>query len=174
MAKLRKWCAYRKIERPYTRYSQIRGKAFIKAKPGKKVVSFVMGDPNKGVKGFSCRLQLISKDLAQIRANAIEAGRVVALRHLEAALGVNGFFMQICIVPHHIIRENPLAAGAGADRLSTGMSHAFGKVIGTAARVEPGKVVIDLGLPKEFEALGRKALAGLSQKLPIKTTVQFG
>ena len=52
--------------------------------------------------------------------------------------------MQIKCFPHHVIRENALAAGAGADRLSTGMKHSFGKTIGTAARVFEGKVLIAL------------------------------
>ena len=47
-----------------------------------------------------------------------------------------GYFFQLRIYPHHILRENPLAAGAGADRMSTGMKCAFGKPISVAARVK--------------------------------------
>ncbi len=32
MAKLRKWCAYRTLERPYTRFSKYRKKGFVKSR----------------------------------------------------------------------------------------------------------------------------------------------
>jgi len=171
MAKLRRWCAYRKIERPYTRYSNRRKKAFVKARPGKKVIKFEMGDLGKS-NDFDMKIALITKDAAQIRANAIEAGRIAALRKLETALGRTGFNMRIEIIPHHVIRENPLAAGAGADRLSTGMKHSFGKVIATAARVEEGKVLVTVSVPKNHANLAREALKGFSKKLPVRTTIQ--
>lgn len=171
MAKLRKWVAYRKVERPYTRWSKVRGKAFVKSRPGKKIIKYDMGDLVGGGKQFPLVLRLISKDLAQIRTNALEASRTTALRKLEKRLGRTGFYFKILAVPHQVIRENPLAAGAGADRLSTGMKHSFGKIIGTAARVEKGKVLYELYLPKEYERFGRRVLTLVSQKLPVKTTI---
>lgn len=172
MAKLRKWVAYRKIERSYTRYSKVRGKAFVKSRPGKKVIKFDMGDLKGGQGQFDLTLQLISKDAAQIRTNAIEAARISALKLLEKSFGRQGFYFRIQAVPHHAIRENPLAAGAGADRLSTGMKHSFGKIIGTAAQVEEGKVLMSVSLPKEHEAVARTALKRASQKLPVRITIQ--
>ncbi len=172
MAKLRKWVAYRKIERSYTRYSKVRGKAFVKSRPGKKVIKFDMGDLKGGQDQFDLTLQLISKDAAQIRTNAIEAARISALKLLEKTFGRQGFYFRIQAVPHHAIRENPLAAGAGADRLSTGMKHSFGKIIGTAAQVEEGKVLMSVSLPKESEAVARTALKRASQKLPVRITIQ--
>lgn len=172
MAKLRKWVAYRSVERPYTRWSKSRKKAFVKSRPGKKVIKFDMGDIVGGRDQFSLKLQLISKDWVQVRANAIEAARITTLRPLEAQLGRAGFYFKILMHPHHVLRENPLAAGAGADRLSTGMSHAFGKTIGTAAQVEPNTAIMELYLPKEKEALGRLALNKASKKLPIRTTIR--
>lgn len=172
MAKLRKWVAYRTVERPYTRWSKVRKKAFVKSRPGKKVIKFDMGDLKGGKAQFPLKLQLISRDLVQVRANAIEAARITALKLLESNLGRGGFYFKINMVPHHVIRENALAAGAGADRLSTGMKHSFGKTIGTAARVEKGKVLMELYLPEDKEALGRQALNKSSKKLPLRTTVQ--
>jgi len=173
MAKLRKWIAYRTLERPYTRFSKFRKKAFVKARPGKTIIKFDMGDlVNKG-KNFPIKLALISKDSAQVRTNSIEAARIAVLRRVETELGRDGFFFKIKIHPHHIIRENPLAAGAGADRLSTGMKHSFGKAIGTAARVTKGKTIMELYLPVEAEIMGRKALNVASTKLTLKTTTQY-
>lgn len=171
MAKLRKWCAYRTIERPYTRYSNKRKKAFVKSRPGKKVIKFDMGDLKGGEKQFPLKLELIAKEPGLIRTNAIEAARVTSLRLLETTLGRQGFYFRIHTVPHHAVRENPLAAGAGADRLSTGMKHSFGKIIAMAARVEKGKVLLSIYVPKEAEDTARAALQKALKKLPTRAYI---
>jgi large subunit ribosomal protein L10e len=38
-----------------------------------------------------------------------------------------------------VIRENKQATGAGADRVSDGMRQSFGKIVGTAARINKGE-----------------------------------
>lgn len=171
MAKLRKWVAYRKIERPYTRWSKVRSKAFVKSRPGKKVIKYDMGDLIGAGKQFDLKLELISKDPAQIRTNAIESARITTLRKLESKLGRFGFYYRVKVVPHHAIRENALAAGAGADRLSTGMKHSFGKIIGTAGRVEVGSSMFELYLPRNLENFGRDVLNLASKKLPVRSTI---
>ena len=173
MAKIRKWNAYRKIERPYTRFSKVRGKAFVKARPGKTIVKYDMGNLVKGSSGFDITLQLVGKDSVQIRTNAIEASRTTITKKLENLYGRSGFYMKIRVVPHHILRENKLAAGAGADRLSTGMKHSFGKVIGTAAQVKEGKVLMEISVPKSAENEVRKLLKMASSKLPLRTTINL-
>ncbi|MCA9496998.1 MAG: 50S ribosomal protein L16 [Nanoarchaeota archaeon] len=172
MAKLRKWCAYRTFERPYTRFSKYRKKAFVKSRPGKKVIKFDMGDLKGGSDQFPVYMKLVSKDMILVRANSIEAARIASLRLLESSFGKMGFYYRLLMVPHHAIRENPLAAGAGADRLSTGMKHSFGKIIGTAARVEKGKVLIELYTTKEGEAIGRAALKKAVKKLPLQASIE--
>ncbi len=172
MAKLRKWCAYRTIERPYTRFSKYRKKSFVRARPGKKVIKFDMGNIKADKSEFPIRIELISKELTNVRSNAIEAARITALKRLEGKLGRMGFVFKILMVPHHALRENPLAAGAGADRLSTGMKHSFGKIIGMAARIEAGKILMQVWVPREEETLARHAMKGASKKLPIRCTIQ--
>lgn len=173
MAKLRKWCAYRKLERPYTRWSKARKKAFVKSRPGKKVIKFDMGDIKGGHDQFVTHLTLVSKDSAQLRTNSIEASRITGLKRLEKKYGRAGFYMRVRAVPHQMVRENPLAAGAGADRLSTGMKHSFGKIIGTSCLVPEGKVIYDLFIPagEENELFGRDVLKRMSKKLTVKTRV---
>jgi len=171
MAKLRKWVAYRRLERPNTRFSKVRNKAYVKARPGKKVVKYYMGDLRADPNNFPVKLKLIAKEDGQIRANAIEAGRVTALKGLEKEMGKTGFYYRVKAIPHHVIRENPLAAGAGADRLSTGMKHSFGKTIGTAAQVPKGKDLFELWLPEGKEDFGRSMLKKTSKKLPLKTSI---
>jgi len=172
MAKLRKWCAYRTIERPYTRFSKYRKKAFVRARPGKKVIKFDMGNIKADKESFPVCVSLISKELTNVRSNAIEASRITALKRLEGKLGRLGFVFKILMVPHHAIRENPLAAGAGADRLSTGMKHSFGKIIAMAARIEAKKVLMQVWVYAEGEAIARDALKAASKKLPIRCTIQ--
>lgn len=172
MAKLRKWCAYRSTERPYTRFSRVRKKCFVKSRPGKKVTKFYMGDLKGGEKQFPLCIKMISKDDAQVRSNSIESARTAILKRLEEKLGVNGFFLKILMIPHQAIRENPLAAGAGADRLSTGMKHSFGKIIATAAVVHKNKALIEVYLPKQEESFGRDVLIVGAKKLPVRVTIQ--
>lgn len=172
MAKLRKWCAYRKVERPYTRWSKSRKKAFVKSRPGKKVIKFDMGDIKGGHAQFPLHLTLVTKDTAQMRTNSIEASRITGLKRLERKLGRSGFYFRIRAVPHQMVRENPLAAGAGADRLSTGMKHSFGKIIGTSCQVHEGKIIYDLFMKKEDELFGRDTLKRMSKKLTIRTMVK--
>lgn len=172
MAKLRKWAAYRKVERPYTRWSRVRSKAFVKSRPGKKIIKYDMGDLKGGMNQFPIRLRMVSLDLAQVRTNALEAARTAALKRLEKKFGRLGFYFQIRTVPHQAIRENPLAAGAGADRLSTGMKHAFGKIIGTAAHVEKGKVIMEIAVSDGNELFGREVLNVAAKKLPVRVTIQ--
>ncbi|MDD5086617.1 MAG: 50S ribosomal protein L16 [Candidatus Nanoarchaeia archaeon] len=163
MARIRKFSAYRKVERPYTRVSKFRNKSFIRASPNLKIVRFEMGDPRKE---FSHTVELISKTNLQIRHDAIESARQSANRVLEKELGKTGYFMKIMIYPFHILRENPLASGAGADRMSTGMKMSFGKAIGAAAQLKKGQKVCITRVNKNGIEVAKKALGKASKKLP--------
>ena len=168
MAKLRKFVSYRRLERPYTRKSKFREKSFIKANPHSKVVRFDMGNLTKT---FQCRLDLVAKDAMQIRHNAIESARQSSNRFLESKLGKSGYHMKIKIFPHHILRENPLASGAGADRMSTGMKMSFGKPIGSAARVKEGQTLISLSVDKSGLETAKAALLRASHKMPCSCRI---
>ncbi|NOZ80905.1 MAG: 50S ribosomal protein L16 [DPANN group archaeon] len=168
MAKLRKACAYRSIERPYTRRSKFREKSYIKAMPNSKVVRYDMGNLSKR---FAHTIDLVSKDSLQIRHNAIESARLAANRVLEGAVSKVGFNLRIRIYPHHILRENPLASGAGADRMSTGMKMSFGKPIGSAARVKEGQVLFTASVDKSNINLAKQALKKAAYKLPCACQV---
>jgi len=101
----------------------------------------------------------------------LEAARQVVIRTIEKNLGKGaGFFFQMRVYPHHILRENPLASGAGADRLSTGMAHSYGKPIGVAAQLSAGQAVFTVRTNKENIALVRRAFKKASNKFPCKCT----
>ena len=87
-----------------------------------------------------------------------------------------GFFFKIRKYPYHILRENPLAAGAGADRVSTGMKQSFGKPIGVALQLKEGEKFFTVEISEKNAEIGRKALRRATKKFPcsfsIKQTVK--
>lgn len=169
MARIRKFAAYRRIERPYTRVSKYKKMSFVKANPKHTIIRFNMGNPNKD---FKYTLSLKSKIDLNIRHNAIESARQSSNRLLEKNIGTNDYTLTIMIYPHHILRENPLAAGAGADRFSTGMSHSFGKPISVAARVKKGQTLFKLKVNKDKLKIATTALQRVSHKLPCSCIIE--
>ena len=171
MVKLRKGISYRRLERPYTRYSKFQKLNFVRARPVNKVIAFVMGDPKKT---YDYTMHLCSKTNIQLRDNSIEAARQSSNRTLEKKLGKGMYHFVTRLYPHHILRENPLASGAGADRMSTGMARSFGKPIGRAARVYAGQPLFTLQIKKKDIAVGRLSLKRAGYKLACGTTIEIG
>ncbi|MCX8147599.1 MAG: 50S ribosomal protein L16 [Candidatus Woesearchaeota archaeon] len=169
MARLRKFCAYRRLERPYTRRSKFSEKNYIKANPHLKIVRFEMGPKTQK---FDYTLKLISKSDLQIRHDSLESARQTCNRFLEKNLGKNEFYFKVIKYPHHVLRENPLAAGAGADRMSTGMAHSFGKAIGLAAQVREGEPIFELRVNKANLEIGKKTMKRASYKIPCPCRIE--
>lgn len=169
MARLRKFVAYRRVERPYTRFSKYKSKNFIRARPVCRVVSFDMGDAKRK---FPVTLNLVARDAVQVRDNAIESARMSANRYLEKTCGKDNYHFRCKLYPHHVLRENPLASGAGADRMSTGMKMSFGKAIGLACQIRKGKILFSASVPKEHVATAKTALKKASYKMPLKCGVE--
>jgi len=163
MVKLRKGVAYRSIQNAYTRKSKYRKKAFIRSIPTNKVVKFEMGDLNTV---FPCQILLRSKQDVQLRHNCLESARKTALKLLENELGKVNFKLKVRVYPHQILRENALASGAGADRMSTGMKMAFGKAVGITARVFKNKAVMEVNINEEHKEIGVNCLKRAYKKLP--------
>ena len=169
MAKLRNAPAYRRLERPYTRISKYKKKSFVKSRPNMVISKYDMGNVKNA---YIYTLYLASNEDIQIRHNSLEAARQTATRLLEKEFGVDGFYLKLLLFPHHILRENPLASGAGADRLSTGMAGSFGKVISTAARIHAGQHIfrVQFNDKNKFE-IAKKALHKAAKKLPKSCTI---
>jgi large subunit ribosomal protein L10e len=159
---LRKGHCYTTVKRAYTRKSKYKNKSYVKAVPFNKVMKFDMGD-NK--KEFPVNVNLISKQAIQIRHNALEAARVVVNRHLTENLG-NNFRLKLRLYPHHVLRENKMLTGAGADRMQSGMQRAFGKPVGIAAQVRKNQIVFSAFVDKDFVDVARAALAMARPRLP--------
>ena len=171
MAKARKFVAYRRLERPYTRISKFKKKSYVRSRPHSNIVRYDMGNATKK---FEFQLDLCSKDVLQIRHNAIESARQTTNKMLESKIGGTDYFFKIRIYPHHILRENPLASGAGADRMSTGMQASFGKAIGSAARItKKGQVLFSVYTNKSQLDIAKKALKRASYKIPCSTLIKI-
>lgn len=145
----------------------------MKGVPGIRVTFFDMGNP-KG--DFPVEMSLITLETGQIRHNALEAARIAANRLLEIKAGKDNYHLKLRTYPHQVLRENPMAIGAGADRISDGMRQAFGRPIGTAARVSAGQKLMTARVTKEFAAVAKEALrrASLKLSLPSRTIVEKG
>lgn len=141
--------------------------------PGIKVAQFDMGNPSES---FPVKVSLVVKEACQIRHNALEAARIASNKYLMRRAGRSNFHLKIRVYPHHVLRENKQATGAGADRVSQGMRKAFGKPVGTAARVKPGQAIISVETRPQFYKFAKEALrrAGYKIPSPVQITVERG
>ncbi len=167
MATLRPGRCYTPIKRAYTRKSKFKKLSFIKSVPPSKIVKFDYGDLQKK---FEAEVCMVSKENIQIRHNAIESARTLIIRNL-ISLGKN-YHMKIRVFPHHILRENKMITGAGADRMQTGMQKAFGIAIGVAARVKKGKTVFSVYVDKADITLAKQAMKAATYRLPLRSEIK--
>jgi len=156
-------CYHKLKKRPYTRIAIRKPrKSFVKGVPASKIHQFEMGKN----KDYPLKFFLQSKENIQIRSNALESARITVTKHLNKNLGPENFFFKVLIYPHHILRENPMATGAGADRFSEGMRRSFGKPIGQAARVKINQKIFMTKVPNNSEKIVKIAFEKASKKLP--------
>ena len=147
---------------PWTRYSVRKPrKNYIKALPRTSLLIFNMGVDKPE---YDVEYSLVSKQDIQLRSNALEAARQTANKYLEREIPGNYYFA-VVTYPHHVIREKKFAVGAGADRLSQGMSMTFGKPVGVAARVKEGERVFVLKTTSNNRAIAKEALKRAAKKL---------
>ena len=157
---------YRKIsQQSYTRREYMGGV------PASRITQFVLGNRQKK---FPVKLFLIANERCQIRHNALEAARITANRFLEKNAGTTDYRLQIRVHPHHVIRENKQATGAGADRVSQGMRASFGKAVGTAARVQEKQIIMSVETLEKNIDFAKKALRKAGHKLPTPCVVSLG
>jgi len=143
---------------PYTRLE------YIKGAPPVQIPKFDLGN----VKGdFPVVVELVAEEEGQIRANAIEAARIISHKYLAKKLGEAQYHLKICIYPHHVLRENKMMAVAGADRLQDGMRLAFGTPIGRAARVRRGQRLMMVRVSPDAVEAAKEALRRAASKMPV-------
>lgn len=136
-------CYRDKKGKPYTRKAhKVAKKAFIKGIPGSKIRIFDMG--NKKKRQWQLGVDLVSKQEVQARHNQLESARTAVFRRLNRKVGRQNFYFRVRAYPHHVLRENSMATGAGADRFQQGMRNAFGKPVGLAARLDEGQPLMSV------------------------------
>jgi large subunit ribosomal protein L10e len=115
---------------------------------------------------FPVIVSLSVDESCQVRHTALEAARQISNATIRDTAGQEGYALRVHVYPHHILRENKQATGAGADRVSQGMRCAFGKNVGTAARCKRDTTIISISTePKNFLA-AKDALRKASMKIP--------
>jgi large subunit ribosomal protein L10e len=149
---------YRNIsKKAYTRREYMGGV------PGSKIVQFEMGNLSQE---FPTEVDLVVEEACQIRHSALEAARITVNRRLMKDVGRSNFHFKVRIFPHHVLRENKQATGAGADRVSEGMRLAFGKAVGTAARVDANQKILTVYSTPQYLEKIKDALNHGGHKLP--------
>lgn len=138
--------------------------------PPSRLTQFVIG--NKTAK-FPVQLSLTADERCQLRHNSLEAARISANKALEKYIGSANYCLNIRVYPHNVIRENKQATGAGADRVSQGMRRAYGKAVGTAARVKMNQILMTLDTTEQYYAPAREALRKAGMKLSTPCTINI-
>lgn len=123
---------------PWTRYSKTRPRrSYIKSMPHRDLNQYRMGTKKED---YDLEVNLVSSQDILLRDNALESARLSANKELEKSAAGNYYFI-IRPYPHHVIRENKMIAGAGADRLQKGMRKSFGRPTDRAARIYDGQKI---------------------------------
>jgi large subunit ribosomal protein L10e len=158
--------------KPASMYREIRGQPYTRKEymggvPGLRIAQFDIGDLKTD---FPQEVHLLAKEQCQIRHTALEAARINANRYLQAKLGT-AYRLKLRLYPHNVLRENKIATGAGADRISQGMRGAFGMPVSTAARVHPGVKLMTVYTNVEHAAHAKESLRKAGMKLPTPVRI---
>ncbi|WP_332897970.1 MULTISPECIES: 50S ribosomal protein L16 [unclassified Haladaptatus] len=162
---------YRDIDKPsYTRREYITGI------PGSKVAQYKMGAVDADPDDYPVQISLVLEEACQIRHGSLEAARLSANRALIKQLGEGNYKMILRKFPHQVLRENKQATGAGADRVSDGMRLAFGKPVGTAARIPKGERLFTAWCSVDQAPIVKDALRRAYNKVspPCRIVVERG
>ncbi len=141
---------------------------YIKHAPDAKIRMFTIG---KEKPTHYWKASLISKEAAQVSHLTLEATRISCNRYLRAKLGRDNYLLRILPYPHHIVRQHKLMAFAGADRLQSGMRHAFGKPFGRAARIKPDQKLLYVKISKNDLDIAKQALRRAKMKWPMPSKI---
>ena len=149
----------------WTRFSRSKPrKSYIKAMPHADLHQYRMGTMKND---YDLTLSLKAEEPVIIRDNAIESARQSSNKLLEKE-APGAYYFMVRVYPHHIIRENKMIAGAGADRLQKGMRRAFGRPTDRAARLKSGTYLFTVSSYKANEAHLKTALERALRKLSGK------
>ncbi len=160
------------VRKPARMYREAKGQAYTRKEymggiPNPRITQFDLGNPEGD---FPHIVNLVAEDSCQIRHTALEAARITANRYISKRAGQQ-YHLKIKTYPHIVLRENKVAVGAGADRISDGMRAAFGSPVGTAARVKAGQTVMYIRTTTANLGNAKVALTKAAHKLPTPCRV---
>lgn len=156
-------------KRLYTRKDYMRGT------PGSRIQIYDMGNP-AGSANLPIQLSIVAKEPGQIVHYALEAARVASNRTMLKNTPRDAFHIKFRLFPHVVLRENKVASGAGADRVSDGMRRSFGKPVALACNVMKDQKIVSLStLPGNY-AVAKDALrkAKLKFGIPCRISIDRG
>jgi len=159
------------VQRSFTRLAVRKPRRnYIGASPALRIRQFNMGDPKKKYDQIA---DLKVKESFDLRDNAIESARIAINRKLVKELGKDEFFMKVRVYPSQILRENKQAQGAGADRVSQGMSLSYGAPVGRSARVRAGQVIYSVLCKKTQTEIVKDALERAKSRFSSPIYTEF-
>merc|ERR1711890_122816 len=134
--------------------------------PDPKIRIYDMGRKKAGVDEFPLTVHLVSDELEQLSAEALEAARICCNKYMVKNCGKDQFHIRIRVHPYHVNRINKMLSCAGADRLQTGMRGAFGKAQGLVARVRIGQSLMSVRTSDKYKNEVIEALRRSKFKFP--------
>merc|ERR1712122_244719 len=87
-------------------------------------------------------------------------------KYMSKTAGKEGFHLRVRLHPYHVLRINKMLSCAGADRLQTGMRHAFGKPQGLVARCQINQIMLSIRTKPQNVKHAVEALRRAKYKFP--------
>merc|ERR1712008_470368 len=139
---------------------------FCRGVPDPKIRIFDLILKKAGRDEFPLCVHLVSDELEQLSAEALEAARICCNKYMVKHTAKDQFHIRIRVHPYHVLRINKMLSCAGADRLRTGMRGAFGKPQGTVARVRIGQPLMSVRMKPQHIPAAQEALRRAKFKFP--------
>ena len=162
--------------RPARCYRFIKNKPYIRSRycrgvPDAKIRIYDLGRKKAHVDEFPLCVHMLSLEKECISSEALEAARIACNKYIIKNAGKDAFHLRIRVHPWHVLRINKMLSCAGADRLQTGMRHAFGKPCGTVARVSIGQILLSVRTKDNNKDHVLEALRRAKYKFPGRQKV---
>ena len=157
--------------RPARCYRYCKNKPYPKSRfnrgvPDPKLCIYDCGSKQTPAEDFPSCVHLVSWEREQLSSEALEAARIAANKYMITNGGKECFHLRIRVHPWHVLRINKMLSCAGADRIQTGMRHAYGKAHGKCARVDIGHILMSIRCKPQHLAKAKTALKRARFKLP--------
>ena len=136
-------------------------KNYVRAMPHTSLLVFNMGAKKDS---YTFKATLDATVPIQLRSNALESARQATNRYLESKLP-GAYFFRVLVYPHNVVREHKMATGAGADRISQGMTLAFGRPVSVAARIKRNQPIFSVETDKQNKDIVKEAYRRAASKL---------